>query len=105
MYIGIGTIFKSGEGHIERLHTTTFHIDSKAFGNDVEDDTDTFINSLQDLECILVKIKYHIYMTFCATYVVHVSSDILLTQIRLFEYKVSYISYQFNLLIIIVSHM
>ena len=54
MYIGIGTIFKSGEGHIERLHTTTFHIDSKAFGNDVEDDTDTsFINSLQDdLDCI-----------------------------------------------------
>ena len=37
MYIGIGTIFKSGEGHIERLHTTTFHIDSKAFGRDVED--------------------------------------------------------------------
>ena len=53
MYIGIGTIFKSGEGHIERLHTTTFHIDSKALGNDVEDDTDTFINSLQDdLDCI-----------------------------------------------------
>ena len=52
IYIGIGTIFKSGEGHIERLHTTIFHIDSKAFGNDVEDDTDTFINSLQDLDCI-----------------------------------------------------
>ena len=52
IYIGIGTIYKSGEGHNERLHTTTFHIDSKAFGNDVEDDTDTFINSLQDLDCI-----------------------------------------------------
>ena len=50
--IGIGTIYKSGEGHIERLHTTTFHIDSKAFGNDVVDDTDTVINSLQDLDCI-----------------------------------------------------